>query len=432
MDQAGDPVWFRPLDKYTQNRDFKVQSYYGQPVLTMWQGMIAGANSIHPFLPTGAPLPGAHFLIIDQHYQVVRTITANMGFTADVHEFIITNRNTALFVAAKPVPADLSAYGGPDNGYINNYSIQEVNLDTGQLLFFWDVLDHVDPSDSMAPISSITNSRPIWDCFHVNSVEEGPNNTLLVSMRDMWAIYLIDKVSGNIIWQLGGKQSDFTFSRNATFSWQHDARFRQGNRISLFNNDCCASSDTPPEGSSHGLILNLDYRNMRAEADHTYYHDPLLYVSHRGNLQNLPNGNQFVGWGALPYVSEFAYSGNTKKNPARNFLYDMQFPGQNFSYRAFKQEWTGWPLYPPGIALESQNDDFVIIYASWNGATELAAWQVLAGSTPYDMSVITWYVPRTGFETKIPVRRTKSYFQVNALDTFGNIIGRSWMVFNGR
>src|SRR5690625_4250046 len=120
----------------------------------------------------------------------------------------------------------------------------------------------------MAPISSVVNH--IWDCFHINSVEEGPDNTLLISMRDMWAIYLIDKVTGDIIWQLGGKQSDFTFDPNATFSWQHDARFRPGNRISLFDNACCATSDTPPAGPARGLILTLNYKNMSVAAEQTY------------------------------------------------------------------------------------------------------------------------------------------------------------------
>lgn len=143
---------------------------------------------------------------------------------------------------------------------------------------------HVDPADSMLPASSATSSNNIWDCFHVNSVEEGPNNTLLISMRNMWAIYNIDKETENINWQLGGKQSNFTFGPNATFSWQHDARYRPGNRISMFDDACCASSSSPPDGPAHGLILQLDFQNMTANVDRTYCHDPTLYVASQGNL----------------------------------------------------------------------------------------------------------------------------------------------------
>ncbi|WP_277348623.1 arylsulfotransferase family protein [Bacillus tequilensis] len=69
--------------------------------------------------------------------------------------------------------ADLTLYGGPADGYFDNYSIQKVDLETGELLFFWNVLAHVDPEDSMLPASSAASSHNIWDCFHVNSVEEG-------------------------------------------------------------------------------------------------------------------------------------------------------------------------------------------------------------------------------------------------------------------
>jgi len=134
MDQAGNPVWFRPLDsRYIQNTDFRVQCYKCKPVLTMWQGTISGTQSANPNLPEGDQEPGAHFQIINQNYKVIKKLTAQRGFTADVHEFTITNRNTALFTAVKQVPADLTPYGGPADGYFDNYSIKEVNLVTGIL-----------------------------------------------------------------------------------------------------------------------------------------------------------------------------------------------------------------------------------------------------------------------------------------------------------
>ncbi|MEH7454364.1 arylsulfotransferase family protein [Gottfriedia acidiceleris] len=95
-------------------------------------------------------------------------MTARNGFTTDVHEFIISKQNTALFTEVKQVLADLSAYGGPKNGYIDHYSIQEVDLETGQLLFFWNVLDHINSADSMESAFSTASSNNIWDCFHVN------------------------------------------------------------------------------------------------------------------------------------------------------------------------------------------------------------------------------------------------------------------------
>ncbi|HEX5338634.1 MAG TPA: arylsulfotransferase family protein [Gallionella sp.] len=430
MDQAGNPVWFGALDsRYTQHMDFRVQTYNGQPVLTRWQGTVSGTQSANPDLPYGDPESGAFFQILDQHYQVIKTLTAQNGFTSDVHEFTLTERNTALVLAVKQVAADLTPYGGPADGFFDNYSIQEVDLATGELVFFWDVLAHVDPNDSILPVTTAASSNNIWDCYHLNSVEEGPDNTLLVSMRNMCAIYKIDKGTGNIIWQLGGKQNNFTFGPNARFSWQHHARHITEDRISLFN-DNCSSPGIPAMGPAQGMILQLDFQKMTANVERTYYHDPALTVATQGSVQKLPNGNQFVGWGMKPYASEFGDGGNTIKDASLNLLYDMQFPSQYMSYRAYKNEWVGLPLTPPSIAVDLSSGA-ATVYASWNGSTETVAWQVLAGTETNALSVVEKGAPRAGFETKMDVHSDGPYFQVMALDSSGQVIGESTIVHAG-
>jgi hypothetical protein len=438
MDQKGNPIWFAPLEtRYKQNTDFRVQMYKHKPVLTMWEGTISGTQSDNPNLPDGDPEPGAYFKIIDQNYALIKKITAQKDFTSDVHEFTITKRGTALFTANQQVKADLTPYGGPANGYIDNYSIQEIDIETNQLIFFWNTLDHVNPANSMVPASSTTNN--IWDCFHVNSVEINPNNhqTLLVSMRNMWAIYNIDHATGQILWQLGGKESLFTFAPNANFSWQHNARWGETPHsppltelphspplyISLFDD---ASSGSSTQGPSRGLILKLDFQKKEAKVHRTYYHDPQLSVASQGNLQTLCNGQYLIGWGQEPYVSEFANPGNTVQNPAINFLYDMQFPNQNCSYRAYKNEWVGLPLDPPSIAIKNHHcEDKTKVYASWNGSTETVAWQVLAGSKPEKMKVVIKKEPKKGFETKMKTKSRGPYFQIKAINSKGKIIGQS-------
>jgi hypothetical protein len=163
---------------------------------------------------------------------------------------------------------------------------------------------------------------------------------------------------------------------------------------------------------------------MTANVDRRYYHDPTLYVLSQGNAQKLSNGNQFIGWGQKPYLSEFKNAGNTEKEPSLNLLYDMQFPNENISYRAFKNKWVGLPLYPPNIAVERFCES-TIVYASWNGSTETMAWQVLAGPTYNRLSVVVISTPRIGFETEIDVNSDGPYFQVNALNSCGQVIGTS-------
>jgi len=426
MDNAGNPIWFRSLSSSNlQNMNFKAQSYQGQAVLTFWQGTLAIPPNFTN-LPAGLSEPGSCYYILDNQYRVLKTLTAQEGYTSDEHEFILTPDGTALFTSILVVPMDLTPNGGPENGSVADCAIQEVNLETGELVFFWSFLDHVDLADSKMPASSATSSGNVWDAFHCNSIDPGPDGDLLISARSMWALYHVQKSSGDILWQLGGEQSDFSFGPAAQFSWQHDARFLPDGKISLFDDGCCGP-DGIPEQESHGLVLDLHFPEMLATADRSYYHGPALFSNSQGNLQTLSNGNQFVGWGSSPYYSEYSAAGNSPADGAQSLLYDVQMPGGNISYRVYRMPWVGVPSDPPSLALQSGAGQ-TIVYASWNGSTETSAWQVLAGPRSNDLSVVLSSVPKDGFEISVSIASQGPFFQVKALDASGNVLGSSAIV----
>jgi len=432
LDNAGNPVWFRPLPSTRlQNADLKVQAYRDprtgttQPVLTFWQGSLA-LPPTYTNLPAGAPEPGGCYYLYDSHYRLVRTVFARNGFTADEHEFLLTPHGDALFIASRPVKMDLRRYGGPRNGSIEDSEVQEINLATGRLVFSWDMLRHVSPAESEVAASSASSSGNVWDAYHVNSAEPGRAGQLLISARNLWAVYAISMRTGRILWQLGGKKSDFSFAPNARFYWQHDARFRPGSKISVFDDGCCNLPDGKPEQQSHGLILRLDFRRHRATAVRAYYHQPGLYSPTQGNTQALPNGNEFIGWGQNAYYSEYAPAGNSLGHGALNLLYDARMPGSDISYRTFRQAWTGLPYYPPSIAVQAARGR-TVVYASWNGATRTAAWQVLAGPRPGSLAVVS-YRRRHGFQTAITAASDGPYFQARALSASGAVLGASRVV----
>ena len=431
LDSAGNPVWFRPLPSpRLQNADFKVQSYRNpwtgatQPVLTFWQGTIA-IPPAYTNLPAGSPEPGGCYYIYDRHYRLVRTISARHGFTADEHEFLLTRRY-ALFIGSRTVRMDLRRYGGPKHGAIEDNEAQEISLATGRLVFSWDIMRHVSPALSEVAASSAGSSGGVWDAYHMNSLDPGPGGQLLISSRNMWAVYDISMRTGRILWQLGGRRSDFTFGHNADFFWQHDARFRRGSKISMFDDGCCDLPDGLPEQQSHGLVLHLNFRRHHASAVRTFYHDPGLYSPSQGNMQLLRNGNEFIGWGQNAYYSEYAPLGNSLGYGAVNLLYDAKMPGSNISYRTFRQAWVGLPCYPPSLAVKAGRRH-VLVYASWNGSTQTAAWQVLAGLHPYSLAG-AGYSRRTGFQTTIKTRNPGPYYQVLALSATGKVLRASRVV----
>jgi hypothetical protein len=425
LDNEGNPVWFRPLNSPNlMNTDFRMQKFDGKPVLTFWQGTLATPPA-YTNIPGGSSEPGSCYYILDNTYTVIKTISAQKGFISDIHEFLLTPNNTALFLSTKAVPMDLTPYGGPKNGYVQNFAIQEIDLHTDKLIFFWSALDHIPLTDSYEPASNATSSNNVWDAYHLNSIGLTDSvDDILVSGRNTWTIYRINKPTGIIEWQLGGKQSSFKIEPGAEFSWQHDARFLSGNLISMFDDNSDDSSAAGPP--SHGLILHLDLINRRANLHRSYYHDPNITVASQGNLQTLSNGNKFVGWGQSQYYSEYREAGNTENNPALNLLYDAQMPGSNYTYRAYRDKWIGKPFYPPSIGITSTNKH-ITIYASWNGSTETTQWQVLAGCNPKKLSPII-YAAKSGFETSIRVCNKGPYFQVKALDAHGHVIGASKIV----
>jgi len=128
----------------------------------------------------------------------------------------------------------------------------------------------------------------------------------------------------------------------------------------------------------------------------------------------LPNGNVFVGWGSQPFVSEFSRTGEV--------LLNARFPPDGESYRAFRVPWSGHPTERPAMAVEQRPDGKATLYASWNGATEVETWEVLAGPSPGRVGFLG-AVPWNGFETAMVVQTPAPYVTVRAKDRSGEVLG---------
>ena len=404
VDNQLQPVWFRPLPKDVVASNLSVQTYAGKPALAWWQGTITS---------TGQTETG-EYVVVDNRYRTVATLTGKDGWILTLHEIVIDGDH-AWVTANKNIPMSLAKYGGAKNGAIVDSAVQEYSLSTGKLLYTWDALDHISLDDSHTPPPP--NGFP-WDAYHINSIELEPDGTFLTSMRDTWAAYLVDRESSDIRWTLGGKHSSFTFAPNAAFEWQHDVSLT-GSQLTLFDDACCeiTGADTylAPNGPSRGLVLRLDQGAKHVTLVRELTHGNNLDAAYMGSVQTLANGNTFVGWGAEPYFSEYSQSGK--------LLLDAAFPSPDLSYRARRQQWSATPSEPPAAAVQTI-DGKTTVYASWNGATAVAAWRVLAGATASGLSAVT-AAPKAGFETSIPAPGGHALYEVQALDASGKVIGTS-------
>jgi hypothetical protein len=397
LDDRGQVVWFDPLATHGVT-DFRVQTYRGRRVLTWWQGR------------SDKGVGNGHYVIMDRHYRRIATVRAGNGLHGDIHEFLITPRNTALITVYREVPFDLSPWGGAKQGSLDEGVVQEVDIGTGRVLFEWHSADHVTPSESYEPLPKDTGAA--WDYFHVNSIEPDGSGRLLVSGRHTHAVYEIAKNDGTVVWRLGGKKNDFTPGPGTRFAWQHDARRLPDGTIMLFDN---AAAD-PGKARSKVLVLRIDDRRRTATLVRSYVHSPQLLSTSQGNAQRLPDGHVFVGWGSRPYATEYGRTGEV--------LFDLRFGvGRVDSYRAFRYTWTGLPTTRPAVALRAAGDR-TTVYASWNGATEVASWRILAGPDAARLSPVQT-VARDGFETHATLGSTAATFAVEALAADGTALRRS-------
>jgi EmrB/QacA subfamily drug resistance transporter len=405
LDDNLQPVWFRSVPVNVVASNLSLQTWKGKPALAWWQGFVTN---------TGATETGED-VVVNQHYQTVARLTGKDGWKLTLHEILIRGDN-AWVTANKDVPRNLSSLGGAYNGALTDSAVQEYNLKTGKLIYNWDALRHIRPGDSQATLP--TNGFP-WDTYHVNSIQLIGNNSFLVSMRDLWAVYLVNIKTGAIEWTLGGKHSSFRFGPHAEFQWQHDVMLHPGGIVSVFDDHCCqltgGGTYVPPRGNSRALLLKLDQQTHTATVVQQYGETRGLDSEYMGDTQPLPNGNSFVGWGSEPYLSEYSRSGK--------LLLDAYFPGSDLTYRATVEPWVGLPLYPPvGAAVRAGGK--ATVYASWNGATQVVAWTILAGPGANRLSVVA-KATRSGFETAVALRRTYQSFEVEALDADNRVIGTS-------
>jgi hypothetical protein len=406
FDEAGNLVWFDRLPAGTEGANLQVQQFNGRPVLTWWQGRIT---------PQG--LGEGEVVIDDSSYRELGRVRAGNGYKADLHDFNITPQGTALLTVLRPIYCNLSAVGGSSRGAVTDGVFQEVDLKTALVRREWHSLDHVPLGDSYSSPASASTQWP-FDYFHINSIDQQPDGTTLISARNTSALYQLSTRGGQVLTRIGGRHSDVKLASGARTAFQHDATVLGNGRISIFDNGAVPKV----HAQSRGIVVAL---NPQAKIDTVvaqYEHPTALSSASQGNMQLLANQDVFIGWGSEPFFSEFAAGGQ--------LLFDAHMHGSYQSYRAYRFPWTGTPRGGPAIAAlappagRSPVGGPVTVYASWNGDTQTASWRVLGGPSPQRLAPVASAV-RNSFETAIATPGPEPYVAVQALDASGAVLGVS-------
>lgn len=402
LDARGRTVWFRPAPDGAPTTEVRVQRYRGKPVLTWWQGAASSGG-----------IGRGEAVIVDQSYRTIATVQAGNGETMDLHEFLLTPRGTALIVIYSRARRDLTAIGGTKDAQVTQGIVQEIDVETGEVLFEWKSLDDVAPSESYRELPTDPNES--YDYFHINSVGETADGDLLVSARATSAVYKIDRETGKVVFRLGGKRSDFTMGSGTKFGLQHDARDLGGGVVQIFDN--ANEADTTGEQTPSSVRrIRLDERRMRATLVDRFAQPDAMWAESQGNAQPLPGGGVMAGWGSTGAFSWLDARGRV--------LFDAHLPAEYDSYRAYLGVWTGRPDARP--ALHARRDGGqVTVAASWNGATQVRSWQVLAGPSRDTLEPVGAPAEWRDLETTIVRATGAPYVAVAALDGSGRTLATS-------
>ena len=440
IDDRGNVVWFNP-SVFTSN--LHVINYMGQRALIWWEGKF---------------FPGygrGDWIIVDRSYKQIARIKAGNGQQTDFHDIRFTNK-TAIVMNYVVVNRDLSSVGGAPNTKVLDNVVQEIDLKSGKVLFQWSALAHVAFSESSR--KPPTKSGEPYDFFHINSVDIDDDGHLLISGRRTDSILKVHRKTGAVIWRLGGRRSTLEIGPGMEFSGLHDSDRQADGSIAIFDDgpssgaliwrlsggrstfkmgpgtEFIAQHDAQrqADGSitifdnglsskgykqSRGISLKVDTKKLTVKLRRTNS-NPVEKVSRtEGNFQALPRGHFLAGWGNLTNFTEFDRKGKV--------VYNAELPEGVNTYRAYKSGWSGRPAKKPYIAVRKRSGDGVRVYASWNGATGVEAWQVLTGSSPNSLKPTRTARKRGDLEAKIDMRTMAKYFAVRALSAKGTVLATS-------
>lgn len=407
LDENAKILWYKPMQdtgKFVLNT--RPQTYHDRPVVTWWEGTArrgfgAGQGEIY-----------------DTNYQHVATVKAGNGYDMDLHEFTLTPQGTALILAYKAVPGDTTSApgGGRKDGLVHENVMQEVDVETGKVLVQWVGSKDISFSESW---NTVPKDPTIpYDYMHLNSVDLTKDGNIVISARATHAYYKINRKTGKLMWRMGGKKSDFKMTKGSRTAFQHDVHQLSPNFWSAYDNNADEepAAGAPPK-QSRGVILKVDEKRKTVQLRRQFVHPKKILAVSQGNMQTLAGGHAFIGWGGdRQNMTEFDSKGRV--------VWDARLLSTaTDSYRAFKAPWVGTPTNKPLIDAAIAGNK-VTVSMSWNGATEINKWRVLAGPADGQLTKLG-EVAWKDLETAASFTTSQPMFQVEALGRDGSVLARS-------
>ena len=243
--------------------------------------------------------PEHHWIEIDPSGRITRTFGCLGGQPARFHDVIALPDGSVWLLCDETRVMDLSALGGSANARVTGTSVQHVGLQ-GDLLFSWSPFDHL-PLDYLSESDKAATSIN-WT--HGNALDLDPDGSLLLSFRNLDEVVKIDPVRGELVWRLGGRNTQFVLDNGdgVPFSRQHGIRLSGPGEIVLLDNH------GEPDGSRAERYA-IDEGTWRMRLLASYAPIPAVVAEVGGTTQSLPGGRLLVSFGSGGRVEEYDAAG---------------------------------------------------------------------------------------------------------------------------
>lgn len=286
----------------------------------------------------GASVPAGVY-IVDTLFAAQEFVSQKRGYITTQHDFHMLPNGHRVILGSEDVTVDMSAVvpGGHPAANVVGAIIQEID-NAGNVVVQWRSLDHLPITDSYENLQA-----PAIRYVHNNSLWIDDDGNWLLSMRHLSQVVKVNRLTGAVMWILGGKSNQFSMSGDheelapTYFSYQHDARRISNGHITLFDNGTQHSPQF-----SRGVEYKIDEVNKTCQMVWDYRHVPGYYASIQGGFQTLSNGHRLLGWGSAASDGSPAV---TEVDSLGTVVFEASYPKQMFVYRATK-----YPVWPTGRA----------------------------------------------------------------------------------
>lgn len=339
LDRAGVPVWLRMIDG--PGLDFKVNP----------NGELTYAGIVDD----DGPERFAGFVLDDQYATVAKY--EPVGALMDQREFSILPDGNVITLAYEMRKVDFSDVN-PDCCTLRDGVFQEIDPD-GNVVFEWRTVDFFDFFWGDLPEERAAHATGDFDYVHLNSVDVDPvDGNWIIGSRFTSHVMKVARYQtefrgetyerGEIVWTLGGPDSDWTFVNDERlggwqgFAQQHHARMPSPDHVTVYDNSFW--DDIGVTGDSRYVEYALDPETMTATKVNEFSIPGAGDTGICGSASRLPNGSTVIGWGNLrntdpdaPALSEVTEDGDV--------VLEISFSTDQLTYRVGVGSWdpkTGW------------------------------------------------------------------------------------------